>query len=194
MKLIDRNEHGPIHRFGDHHVYRALNHLSDRGRMGRRSLADGIGIGEGSIRTVIESLRDRGFVDIKQTGIQITKDGRRFLEEIPLAIRRIPPSDISLSDFNVAVRVKGFSSMITSGIHQRDSAIKAGADGATTIVVANGHLMIPLNYNLDENQPEDAAVLRQSFDLKEGDVVIIGTARNWNDAENGALAAALDLL
>jgi DNA-binding transcriptional regulator LsrR (DeoR family) len=194
MKLIDLKEYGPIHRFGDHHVYRALSFLSDGRRRGRRSLAEGIGIGEGSIRTILEFLRDKGFVDIKQTGIQITKGGRYFLEGIPIEVKRIPPSDSSLCDKNVAVRIRSSMNMVGSGIQQRDAAIKAGAEGATTILFTNGSLMVPPDYFLDENQPEYASILRRSFELKQGDVVVIGTANEWDDAENGAIAAALDLL
>lgn len=194
MKLIDLKEYGPIHRFGDHHVYRALAYLSDCRRRGRRSLAQGIGIGEGSVRTILEFLRDKGFVDIKQTGIQITKSGKYFLDGIPLEVRRIPPSGISLSEVNVGVRVRGSSSMVKSGIQQRDSAIKAGADGATTIVLSDGLLIVPPEYILDENQPDYADTLRDTFDLREGDIIIIGTAQSGDDAENGAIAAALDVL
>jgi len=194
MKLIDLKEYGPIHRFGDHHVYRALAYLSDCRRRGRKSLAQGIGIGEGSVRTILEFLRDKGFVDIKQTGIQITKSGKYFLDGIPLEVRQIPSSNISLSEINVGVRVRGSSNMIKSGIQQRDSAIKAGADGATTIVFYDGVLTVPPDYVLDENLPEYADTLRKSFDLREGDIIIIGTAHNGNDAENGAIAAALDVL
>lgn len=194
MKLIDLKEFGPIHRFGDHHVYRALAYLSDGKRRGRKSLAEGIGIGEGSIRTILEFLRDKGFVDIKQTGIQITKSGIYFLEGIPIGVQRLPPSDISLSEKNVAVHVKSSSNMIFSGIQQRDSAIKAGADGATTIVVKEGNLIVPPDYNLDQDQSGDANFLRSHFGIKDGDVIIIGTAKNFDDAENGAVAAALDIL
>ena len=194
MKLIDLKEYGPIHRFGDHHVYRALSQLYDCKRRGRKSLADSIGIGEGSIRTILEFLRDKGFIEVRQTGIQITKSGIYFLDGIPLRVERLPSTDMSLSDSNVAVQVKGSANMITSGIQQRDSAIKAGADGATTIVMKEGNLIIPPEYDLDLEQPVDARVIREIFDLKEGDVIIIGTAKNFDDAENGAVAAALDIL
>lgn len=194
MKLIDLKEYGPIHRFGDHHVYRALAYLSDGKRRGRKSLAEGIGIGEGSIRTILDFLREKGFIDIKQTGIQITKGGRYFLEGIPLKVQRLPRTQMSLSDANVAVQVRSSANMISTGIQQRDSAIKAGADGATTVVVKNGELIIPPDYSLEKNQPLDAEVLMRYFTLKEGDVVIIGTAKDYDDAENGAVAAALDIL
>ena len=194
MKLIDQKEYGPIHRFGDHHVFRTLAQLSDCKRRGRKPLADNIGVGEGSIRTILEFLRDKGFVEIKQTGIRITKSGLYFLQEIPIRVHRLETSDISLGDRNVAVQVKGFSKNIVSGIQQRDSAIKAGADGATTIIVVGEHLIVPPDYNLDVEEPEDASMLKNIFELREGDAIIIGTAPTFDQAENGAIAAALDLL
>ena len=111
-----------------------------------------------------------------------------------MGVQRLPPSDISLSEKNVAVHIRGSSNMILSGIQQRDSAIKAGADGATTIVVKGGRMTVPPDCDLDQEQPEDAKFLRSKFDIREGDVIIIGTAKNFDDAENGAVAAALDIL
>lgn len=194
MRLIESHKYGPVHRFGDHHVYRALIHLSDGKRRGRKALAESIGVGEGSIRTILEFLREKNFVDIRQTGIQITKNGEVFLKEIPLDMKEMPRTDISLGEINVAVHVRKAASAVKTGIEQRDSAIKAGADGATTIIVKGGKLVIPPDFDLDESKPEESDLLKKMFDLEEGDVVIIGTAKNIHDAENGALAAALDLL
>jgi len=194
MRLIDSHKYGPVHRFGDHHVYRALIQLSDGKRRGRKALAESIGVGEGSIRTILEFLREKNFVETRQTGIQITKNGETFLKDLPLNMKEMPRTDISLAEVNVAVHVRRAADAVKTGIEQRDSAIKAGADGATTIIMKGGKLIVPPDFDLDENRPEESKLLRAIFDLEEGDVVIIGTAKNSNDAENGALAAALDLL
>ena len=79
------------------------------------------------------------------------------------------------------------SSRIRKGVEQRDTAIKAGADGAI-ILVYEDELRFPVS---DISLPE---FKDKFFDLKKGDVVILGFADNYADAENGAIAIALDLI
>ncbi len=194
MKLVDLPKYGPLHRFADYHVYRTLLALADGRRRGRKQLAEAVGLGEGSIRTIIEYLRDKGYIDIKQTGIKISSRGLEFVKQMPVKLERLEPSSISLGTRNVAVQVRGKSKRIGLGIEQRDAAIKAGADGATTIIVAGGKLVIPPDYFVDSETPDIAYDLRRHFALNEGDVVIIGTAPTYDRAEDGALAAAFELL
>ncbi|HTY46756.1 MAG TPA: DUF4443 domain-containing protein [Methanomassiliicoccales archaeon] len=194
MKLVDLPKYGPLHRFADYHVYRTLLALADGRRRGRKQLAEAVGLGEGSMRTIVEYLRDKGHIDVKQTGIKISPRGAEFVKQMPVKLERLEPSSISLGTRNVAVQVKGKAKKIGLGIEQRDAAIKAGADGATTIVVSGGKLVIPPDYFVDRETPEIAYDLRRHFLLNEGDVVIIGTARTYDRAEDGALAAAFELL
>ena len=194
MKLIDRPKYGPLFRFSDYHVYKTLSLLSDGRRKGRKAVADRIGVGEGSMRTIIEYLRDEGYVDVKQTGIKISKKGQDYLSKLPLQIYRLEVSDITLGPESVAVQIKGMASKVRSGMEQRDQAIKAGADGATTIIVKGERLTVPVDFDLDKDRPEIAGAIRRLFDLSDGDVVVIGNANDLQKAEEGALAAAFELL
>jgi hypothetical protein len=194
MKLVDLAKYGPLHRFADYHVYRTLLLLSDGRRRGRKQLADSVNVGEGSMRTIVEYLRDRGMIDIKQTGIKISSRGLEFIRQLPIRMERLEPSDISISERSVAVLVKGRANRIVMGIEQRDSAIKAGADGATTVILVRSYLVVPPDYILDKEKPEISKELRESFAPVEGDVIIIGSAQSYESAEDGALAAAFELL
>jgi len=194
MRLLDLPKYGPVHRFADYHVYRTLLLLSDGRRRGRRSLADSVNIGEGSMRTIIEFLRDKGYVDVKQTGIKISTRGVEFVRNLPIRMERLDPSDISIAMRNVAVLVRNRADKVTLGIEQRDAAIKAGAEGATTIVVKGGKLIVPPDYLLDKERPEIARGLRKLLAPNEGDIVIVGAAQEYDRAEDGALAAAFALL
>jgi len=194
MRLLDLPKYGPVHRFADYHVYRTLLLLSDGRRRGRRSLADSVNIGEGSMRTIIEFLRDKGYVDVKQTGIKISTRGVEFVRNLPIRMERLDPSDISIAMRNVAVLVRNRADKVTLGIEQRDAAIKAGAEGATTIVVKGGKLLVPPDYLLDKERPEIARGLRKLLAPNEGDIVIVGAAQEYDRAEDGALAAAFALL
>jgi hypothetical protein len=194
MKLLDLPKYGPVHRFADYHVYRTLLLLSDGRRRGRKTLADSVNIGEGSMRTIIEFLRDKGYLDVKQTGIKISTKGAEFVRNLPIRMERLDPSDISIAMRNVAVLVKNRADRVTLGIEQRDAAIKAGAEGATTIVVKDGKLLVPPDYLLDKEKPEIAKGLRKLLSPSDGDIVIVGAAQEYDRAEDGALAAAFALL
>lgn len=194
MKLIVRPKYGPLFRFSDYHVYKTLSLLSDGRRKGRKLMADRIGVGEGSMRTIIDHLRDEGLIDVKQTGIKISKKGQDFITRLPLQVYKLDVSDITLGQESVAVLVKGVAAKIKSGMEQRDQAIKAGADGATTIIVRGDRLTVPVDFDLDKDRPEIADAIRRLFDLADGDVVIVGTSVDLQRAEEGALAAAFELL
>lgn len=194
MKLIERPKYGPLFRFGDYHVYKVLSVLSDGRRKGRKQLADKVGIGEGSMRTIVEYLREEGLIDVKQTGIKISKKGQEFIGRLPLQVYVLDVSDITLGQSSVAVQVRNAAGKVGSGMEQRDQAIKAGAEGATTIVVKGDRLTVPVDFDLDKEQPEVAGAIRRLFDLMDGDVIIIGTSADIQRAEEGALAAAFALL
>lgn len=194
MKLIERSKYGPLHRFTDYHVYKTLSVLSDGTRKGRKQLADKVGVGEGSMRTIVECIRERGYIDVKQTGIKITKKGSEFYNEIPLQIYTLGESDLVHGRKGVAVQVKGVEDKIGSGMEQRDRAMIAGADGATTVLVKNGKLQIPGGIDLEGIYPDTASTLSKLFDLENGDIIIIGTASEYELAEEGAVTAALDLI
>lgn len=194
MKLVDLPRYGPVHRFGNHHVYRTLMVLSDQKRKGRKQIADAVGIGEGSMRTIIEYLRGLDMIDIRQTGVKITRHGNDFLSNLPIKMANIGHGSIALGQECVAVQMSNNGDKIKLGVEQRDSAIMAGAEGATTLVVQGGKLVVPPDYVLDEHDPVLTEKLHQVFNLRDGDAIIVGTASNVAKAEDGALAAAFDLL
>ena len=194
MKLVDLPRYGPVHRFADYHVFKTLSILSDGRRKGRKQLAEMVNVGEGSMRTIIEFLREREMIDVKQTGVKIATKGHEFLSKLPIYMERVEPTDSTLGERSAAVLVKGQSMKIKMGVEQRDSAIKAGAEGATTIIVSGGQLVVPPDYDLDKERPEFAETLRRLLAVSEGDVIIIGTSKTYDMAEDGALAAAFELI
>ncbi|QLH74104.1 MAG: DUF4443 domain-containing protein [Methanomassiliicoccales archaeon] len=194
MKLIDLSRYGPVHRFADYHVYKTLAVIADGRRRGRKQLAETIGVGEGSMRTILEYLRDHDLVEIKQTGVTISKKGLDFLNGFPIQVGLVTKSDSSIGQTAVAVLVRSMADKIKIGVEQRDAAVKAGAEGATTIVVKGGELWILPDYNLDVHKKAFSAELRSMFQVKDGDVIIIGTGQNYRQAEDGALSAAFDLI
>ena len=180
-------------RFNDANVYWTMYVLSSGKRIGRKRLADEVGVGEGSMRRILETLLDWDYISIKQTGIIITKAGQSFLEQLP-----IQPVDIFLEGSVIGteqqgVIVKGVASKINNGMEQRDAGIKVGAEGCTTIVFRDSNLCIPPDWNLDKENPLIAKKIREEFGMKEGDVMIIGGGITKQSAIVAAVSAALEL-
>lgn len=193
MKIIDAPQFGPMFRFNDANVYWTMYLLSDGKRIGRKRLADEVGIGEGSMRRILDTLQEWEYISIKQTGIMITKAGQTFLEQIP-----IHPVDIYLEGSVIGsaqqgVIVKGVADKVNNGMEQRDAGIKVGAEGCTTIVYRGGSLCIPPDWNLDVERPEIAKKIREEYGMKENDALIIGGGTTKQSAVVAAVSAALEL-
>jgi len=180
-------------RFNDANVFWTMHVLSNGKRIGRKRLADEVGIGEGSMRRILDTLQEWDYISIKQTGIMITKAGQSFLEQIP-----IQPVDIFLEGSVIGseqqgVIVKGVAAKVNNGMEQRDAGIKAGAEGCTTIVYRDGNLCIPPDWNLDVEKPDIAKKIREEFNMKQSDALIIGGGSTKQSAIVAAVTAALEL-
>jgi len=193
MKIINAPQYGPMFRFADSNVYWALHLLSSGKRIGRKRLAEMIGVGEGSMRRIIDTLREWEMITVKQTGISITKSGTGFLSELPMRVIDIDLGDSVIGSFQQGVIVLDVAHKIENGMQQRDAGIKAGADGCTTIVIRNGAMMIPPSWNMDETRPELAARIRADTKITEKDVIIVGSSNDMMSAVNAALSAAFEL-
>ena len=126
MKIVEAPQYGPMFRFTDASVYWALYVLSDGKRVGRKRLSEMIGVGEGSMRRILNTLKERNMVLIKQTGITITKAGLDFLEQTPIRVIDLNPGSLVIGECTQAVLVKGAAEKVGNGLKQRDAGIRAG--------------------------------------------------------------------
>lgn len=191
MKIIDEPQFGPMFRFNDANVYWSLYVLSDGKRMGRKRLAEEVGIGEGSMRRIIDTLKDWDFISIKQTGITITKAGQNFLEQMPLEPVDLFLPDLVIGEYQQGVIVRGCATKVNNGMEQRDAGIKVGATGCTTIIIRDGILMMPPDWNIDEKQPDVANIIRNDYGLGPQDALILGGGATKALAIEAAITAAL---
>jgi DNA-binding PadR family transcriptional regulator len=156
-------------------------------RTGRKQLAEAIGVGEGSMRTILNRLKKRGLIISSRGGHTLTTKGKRFLGK-PFQFVEVDAGALTVGEVDVATVVRGAAKKVRRGIEQRDEAIKAGADGATVLVFKGGRLQFPDGFmNVDK---ELAALLTKLLEPREGDVIIVGTAKDAIKAEEGARAAA----
>ncbi len=193
MKIIDEPQFGPMFRFNDANVYWALHVLSSGRRIGRKKLAEEIGVGEGSMRRIIDTLKEWDFILIKQTGITITKTGQAFLQQMPIKVLDIHLEGSVVGQYQQAILVLGCADKVVNGMEQRDAGIKVGADGCTTLVIRDGKLMVPPDWNMDEEDPEMAYKIRKESGMTQSDALIIGGADTRAAAIEAAVSAALQL-
>jgi hypothetical protein len=104
----------------------------------------------------------------------------------------IPETSLTVGSSNHAVLVRGASAKVGLGIEQRDTALIAGALGATTLICKGGGLLIPgTSEKLD---PEINRLILARLSPREGDAIIVGSSDDPYLAELGAKSAALELL
>ena len=192
MKIIESPQYGPMFRFTDANVFVAINILSSGKRMGRKWLADEIGVGEGSMRRILETLREWEMIQIKQSGITITRSGLGFLSEIPLKVIDVDLGDSIVGDYSQSVLVFNVADKIQNGMQQRDAGIRVGATGCTTLVIRDGNLIIPPDWNMDVERPEIAKNVRATG-ITDKDAIIVGSGNDQRTAMMAALTAAFEL-
>jgi predicted transcriptional regulator len=174
------------------HVVKVLFLLSER-PMGRHKLMKEMSLGEATIKTLIKRLNKNNLIKNTTKGNVLTKKGNSFLDQILKKMSK--PMEINIEKYtvgkyNFAILVKRASTKVKSGIEQRDEAIKIGADGATTLVCKNHKLIFPGCYRKATDLEK---ILLKHFDIKNGDVIVIGSASTKKKAYEASIIAALSL-
>jgi hypothetical protein len=183
--------------FAEAHVIKALENISFHQTVGRMKLSRDLQLGEGETRTLVKHLKNEGLIDVSKSGISISAAGKELLGGLRALLSEqveIPSTSLTVGSFNVAVRVAGMKDFVTYGLEQRDAAMMAGAKGATTLVFTKKGLSLPGTGENVSKIDSCLLVALSKLSLKEGDVIIIGSADEKIKAELGSKTAALELL
>ncbi|MEM0481539.1 MAG: DUF4443 domain-containing protein [Nitrososphaerota archaeon] len=188
---------GPTPSFSHFHVVRAIYLIADSPGIGRKRLAEALGLGEGVARTLLSRLKIEGLVETDRTGCFLTGKAQALYSELMARMGR--PRLLEIRDtwpypVSVGIVVKGVADLVKRGLEQRDAAIRAGAKGAMTLVYQAGRLLMPAVSDVTAEHPEFANKILEAMRPEEGDAIIISGAENLHDAENGVVAAALATL
>jgi hypothetical protein len=162
------------------HVFKALQLVKSRGHISRDLLSKELGLGEGSIRTLMRHLQLNNMIKATNAGTTMTQKGEALLLELLSSIpteMNLPKCSIALGKFNYVVLLKQHSHAIKSGVEQRDAAIKIGAKGATTLLFKQNKFVMPSNTNYDslQKEPKISKLLIRTLNPEEGDAIIIGS-------------------
>ena len=164
--------------------------------VGRYRIKKEIGLGEGSIKTLLIRLKDEEIISTeskRQMGHLLTPKGIQIFQTI---IQMLPiPQSIENEQNKFVVGKFAMYTLIRKeyqrdytqiGISQRDEAIKIGGTGATVLIYNNHEFMFPDNYSITIPEIHDQC--------DQGDLVVIGGGETDNQARLSAIAAALSLL
>lgn len=191
---------GPAPAFTQVDVTQAILTIGDEGQIGRIELSRRLGIGEGTIRTIIKHLMQANIIEIAKGGCVLTKRGVQLYNSLRSKVSKVFTIDakqLALDKVSAAVLVRHVGHLVKRGIEQRDAAIRAGATGACTLVFQGREFLMPMSeseeWSLNSDDPlfQD---LRKSFSPGEGDVIVLSSAPDRATADHGAMAAALTLI
>jgi len=178
------------------HVFKTLQLIQERGHVSRHTLCKKLGLGEGTVKTLVKHLKIYDLVETDKTGTRISERGNKLLSELALSMpaeMNISTCSVALGNFNYAILLKQMAYVIKTGIEQRDAAIKMNALGATTLVYKDKRFMIPItNFDALHKEQKLHTLLVEGLNPEEDDVLIIGSDnKSERSAEFAAKSAAL---
>lgn len=180
------------------HIFKVLQLIDSNTKASRAILVEEIGLGEGSIKTLVKHLKMHNLIETSKAGMKLTSKGKTLFSKINDAIpaeTNIQECAITVGKFNHAILVKGLAKEVGSGIEQRDAAIKIGALGATTLVFRENKLFTSdKTYDLPIKDQKLTTVISEKLQPENGDVIIIASAENKKTADLAAKRAALETI
>jgi Domain of unknown function (DUF4443) len=194
-----RGTTGPLPQLTPLQLFLALLVIEREGPIGRRALAKALEANDGTVRGLLERLGEREIVKVEENGVSLSAKGKATVRGLfkQMFIRKIESldrSDLVPGKYAAGIHFAGGYSPGLTGILQRDEAIRSGAQGSITIAVQREKLVMPPdNRDLLDVSLKENARLRNVFELKNRDLVIIGFADDPHRALAGAIAAVLSL-
>jgi len=189
---------GPAPSFNEAHVVKALELIGKYGIVGRIRLSKELGLGEGTTRTLLKHLKNEGITRSSRSGISFSEEGKKLFSDLRSKLSEgvdVPSSPLTVGSFNIAILVRNSAQAIRSGMEQRDTAIKSGASGATTLIFSRDKLSMPTGeQNVSGNMPSLHDELVTKLNPNQNDVIIVGSGETRELAEIGAKMAAIKLL
>ncbi|MCW4034102.1 MAG: hypothetical protein NWF03_01920 [Candidatus Bathyarchaeota archaeon] len=189
---------GPAPSFNEAHVVKALEIIGEYGVVGRIILSEKLELGIGTTRTILKHLKREQLIVSSRNGFAFSDQGKqlfaRFRTKISAGIQ-VANSMLTVGPVVVAVLVKGGAQKVGRGVAQRNTAIRAGASGATTLIFCDNKIVMPNKRNhkvSDMLKIQDDIISK--LQPKENDAIILGSGENRATAEIGAIMAALKLL
>lgn len=158
-------------------------------KMSRHNLAKSLELGEGTIRTILDILKNKKLIESTKKGHFLSSHGineiNKLKENMALPVK-IESGTIFRSLKKSAVLIKS-PGELPPAYKLRDVAVKKGAEGAI-ILKYDKRLYAP-----EADSEFDYEEIEKYFELGKGDVIVISFADSHSTAEDSALAAASEI-
>ena len=196
QELSEKKYIGPLESFDYVYIGLLIYWLGENAPKSRSKISNFLGLGEGSIRTMLRRLKEKGMINITRDGVHLSDSGLVFFSKLKTIFPTLKEGSfgsLSLSKFSVIVRINKGKEKVSHGIEQRDESIRYGATGAITLVYENGHFKIPgEREDCETFYPQETwEKIRMSTSPKNGDIIIVCSAESIQRAYLGCFAAAL---
>jgi len=200
MSSICRSEapRGPSPAYAPAHVIKFLLILGTEETMGRITLAKRLGIGEGSVRTIIKRLLEMSLISVDAVGgCHLTEKGQSAVSELQKMIvstGEVSPGEMGITMPAFAAHLRGLA-IAPSLTKLRDAAVRNGAEGMMVFEIIDDKIRLPsISEDISKEYPAVNAFIRSDFSPKNQDLILVGFAKDSLAAELGTLSASLNLI
>jgi predicted transcriptional regulator len=158
----------------------------------RAELVEKIGLGEGSIRTILDILKGRELLDSDNKGHYLSTKGKEKQKEIKKEFAEL--KKLELQEYkglkSCGLLIKNHKRKKIT-IDLRDEAIRNGSYSAILFQYEKEGLNIPLiEFDYKTENPKDYEELMKNFSFEKGDLLIVTFAKDYKTCENSAIAVA----
>ena len=152
----------------------------------RSYLSKELELGEGTIRSILDILKEKGFLISNKEGHSLSQKGKNAVENLKknIILKKIKNIPLFPDKKAAAIQVKNPKKMEKSVI-LRDESVRNGAEGALILKYWDKLEFYDLNHD------EDLSEIEKEFELKKNDIVIAAYSSSYKLAEHGAIAAAV---
>ncbi len=151
----------------------------------RSYLSRELELGEGTIRSILDILKEKGFLVSNNAGHSLSQKGKSALNGIKKCFA-IKKASILFFPGKKAVALQIKSPKSTEkAVILRDEAVRNGAEGALILKYENKLRFCDLAHK------EDLSEIEKQLDLEKGDTVIVAYSDSYKLSEHGAISAAI---
>ncbi|MDY6770126.1 MAG: DUF4443 domain-containing protein [Candidatus Nanohaloarchaea archaeon] len=164
--------------------------------IGRRRLADELGLTESKTRTMLDHLRDAGYIEVQET-LTLAERGSDVREELAGTVKQVSPVSLDyLVDDAETLAVLLADTDIEDELSLRDEAVRGGATGMTVLTYDDGFRFPEREEPGSAAYREDRRRLDELFGAAagDGDTLLAVFAGARPDAAAGMWRALLALL
>ena len=155
----------------------------------RKELASELELGEGTVRSILEILKEKKFLDSTKKGHFLSKTGKQILnqlDEIIIGPKSIASDEIYPQSKKTGILIRNVQNL--KGVYKlRDIAVKNGADGAIILKFEEKLHAPESDYSFNYKN------LEKYFDFKNNDVLVIAFSNKKRQSEIGSIAIAIEL-